>query len=141
MQSKGFVITTDAFIALTLLFILAVVSFFFISNTSIESWNNVDLVLASRDESALLEKSLALENAVLRDSTEPITELINASPQAICLEVSVFSQSDLNTPVMYALKASCTKSFSEVVVSQRSFVVNNGSSVNFFVARIGAWYK
>jgi len=141
MKSKGFVITTDAFIALTLLFLFTIVSLFFVSNVSMNAWNSVDLSLASRDEAAVLEKSLSFESAVLWGSAEPIVSIINASPEAYCFEVALYSESDLNTPVLFALKSGCVKSFSEISVSQRSVVVNSGNDLSFFVARVGAWYK
>ena len=139
--SRGFVITTDAFIALTLLSIIVVLSFSYISQINLSSWDSIDLMSYARDESVVLEKSLALENSIKQASSELILVGISSSPDQFCSEVSIFAESNLDNPMLYAIKPGCTKTFSELVVVQRTIVVADSANSGFYVARVGAWYK
>ena len=70
MHNKGFIITTDAFIGLTLLALITVISFFYLSTVVQSSWNTVDLINLARDEATVLEKQQIFENAIKQSSAD-----------------------------------------------------------------------
>ncbi len=139
-KNRGFIISSDAFIGLTVLAFLILVSLSYVAQVNIDSWNNIDLINSARDLSTVLEKNLVFENAIKQQSSELIQQNINESLQSICFEARIYSSTDLNTPILGALKADCTKSFSELVSVERTIIVND-SNVSFYVAKMEAWYK
>ena len=141
MHNKGFIITTDAFIGLSMLAFIIVISFFYLSTVSMTSWNTVDLINLTRDEITVLEKQLVLEDAIKQSSADLILSKINATPDAYCFELSIFSGTNLDVPVLYALKTGCTKNYSQLVAADRTFVVNSDTNVEFYIAKLGGWYK
>ena len=141
MQSKGFIITTDAFIGLSMLAFIIVISFFYLSTVSLTSWNTVDLINLTRDEITVLEKQLVLEDAIKQGSADLVLSKINATPDAYCFELSLFSGANLDVPVLYALKTGCTKNYAQLVVADRTFIVNSDTNVEFYIAKLGGWYK
>jgi len=141
MGVRGFVLSVDSFIGITLLSLIVLSSFMYLSQISSSEWNAVDSTNISRDELTVLDKTLILENAIKEGSAELITAALNSSPSAYCFELSVFDQNNTSYPKIYALKAGCTKSFSDISVAERSIVVNDYNVMNFYIARIGVWYK
>jgi ABC-type amino acid transport substrate-binding protein len=141
MRAKGFIISTDAFIALTLLAFLAVVSFFYLSTITSTSWNTIDLINTARDEAIFLEKQQIFEDAIKQQSSDILLDKVNATPNAYCIEISIFNENNLTVPMLYVLKSDCTKGFSDLATSDRTIVVNSGNNVSFYVAKIGVWYK
>lgn len=141
MHNKGFIITTDAFIGLTLLALITVISFFYLSTVVQSSWNTVDLINLARDEATVLEKQQIFENAIKQSSADLLLSKLNATADSHCVEVSIFSESNLTVPTLYALKTGCTKNYSQLVIADRSVIVNNGIDVDFYVAKVGVWYK
>ena len=141
MHSKGFIISTDAFIGLSMLAFIVLISFFYLSTVSLNSWNTVDLINLTRDEASVLEKQFVFENAVKQSSADLILSKINATPDSHCFEVSIFAETNLNVPTIYALKTGCTKSYDQLVVANRTFIVNTDTNIGFYIAKLGAWYK
>ncbi|MCX6801115.1 MAG: hypothetical protein NTZ73_02910 [Candidatus Diapherotrites archaeon] len=141
MKSKGFLISLDAFLSLTINMLLILMAFFYLSQVSTTSWNSVDLKLIVMDQIAVLEKSGILENAVKQGSSESILSGLNMTPYSLCFEVLVFNGENLSVPVIHAVKAGCQKSFTELSAVEGAFVVVDNSDVNFLVARVSGWKK
>jgi len=141
MPSKGFIISTDAFIGLSMLALIVVISFSYISTVSLTSWNTIDLIDTTRDEVTVLEKQSILENAMKQSSADLILSKLNATPDSHCFELSIFGENNLDIPVLYALKTGCTKDYEQLVVADRTFIVNTDSNIQVYVAKLGGWYK
>jgi len=141
MHNKGFIISTDAFLGLSMLAFIIVISFFYLSTVDQSSWNTVDLIDLTRDEITFLEKQQILENAIKQSSADLILSNLNATPNSPCFELSIFSETNLSVPMLYALKTGCTKNYSQLVVADRTLVVNTDTNVQFYIAKLGGWYK
>ena len=141
MNRGGFIISTDAFIGLSLLAFIVVISFFYLSTTNSTAWNMVDLINLSRDEATVLEKQMVLENSIKQSSADLIISKLNATSNSFCFEVTIFSKDNLDIPILYALKTGRTKKFDRFIATNRTVVVNNGGSVDFYIAKIGVWHN
>jgi len=137
-KEKGFIITVDSFISITLVLVFVLVSFYYLSNVTINSWNTVDARTLAFDEGAVLEKSLALENSIKQSSSEPLLSIINSTPSGYCFEVIVFD-STMVLPTVHAIKTGCTKNSSTLTSVERAFVVRENSIVSVYIARINVW--
>ena len=138
---KGFILTSDAFLGLTLLALLIVVSFGYVSQINPMVWNNVDLINAGRDVSITFEKSNVFENTIKQSSSELLLDKLDATPNSFCFEINIFEEANLTVPKINVMKAGCTKSFDEFVVVNSSLVVNNNDDVEFYLVSVGVWYK
>lgn len=136
MNKNGFIISTDSFLGLTAIAFIIIISFFYLSQISLYSWDSVHLINSARDVSIVLEKSNSLQNSVLLNSNELITQKLNSTPENICFEVLIF-ESDSSNPKMIALKSGCVKFFREKFAVDRSFIVQD----DFYLAKVQAWYK
>jgi hypothetical protein len=141
MHNKGFIISTDAFIGLSMLAFIVVISFFYLSTITLTSWNTIDLINTTRDEVTVLEKQQVLENAIKQSSADLILSKLNATPDSQCFELSIFSENNLDIPILYTLKTGCTKNYTHLVVADRTVVVNTDTNVEFYIAKLGGWYK
>jgi len=139
-KQKGFIITSDSFLGLTLLAFFLLVSFFYLSQINTYSWNSVDLVNSARDLSTILEKNSILSDAISQESAGTIVSVLNSTPAAFCFEVTIFQSTSTAIPFMNATKNNCNKGSAELVSINRTVVLNNSSSV-FYVARVEAWAK
>jgi hypothetical protein len=137
---RGFVITVDAFLGVTLILLFAVLAFFYMSKVSLNSWNTIDQRNLVFDEASILEKSLALENSVINSSSEEILSFLNQTPQGYCFEVTIYSSPDLS-PKIHSIKTGCVKSADEYISIDRSFVVRDSDSVSYYIARVSGWSK
>lgn len=140
MGTRGFIITIDSFLGIVLLFMLVIVSFSFLSNIGLSAWNNIDAHNAVNDEAIVLEKSLALENAVKQSSSEALSSALNSTRGAYCFDVTILNPSDYS-PVVHALKSGCASSSDSEIVSNRSFAVRTDSNISFYIAKVGGWAK
>ncbi len=140
VNNKGFVITVDAFLGATLILLFIIISFFYLSQVSLTSWNLIDLRNIVNDEAAVLEKTMTLEYSVNQSSSDALLSKLNESAMNVCFEVTI-TNPVTSLPVVHAVKTGCVKNASEVASIERSFVVNDGNSVSFFVARIEGWVK
>ena len=139
-SQKGFVITVDAFLGATLMFLLVILSFVYLSQTSMDSWNTVDLRNAVFDEANVLEKSLVLETAVKQSSSEGILSSLNSTQAFYCFEVSVLNPNDFSI-VINALKTGCIKRSTDSFSFEKTLVVNSNGIVSFYIARIEGWSR
>jgi hypothetical protein len=140
-RQKGFILSSDAFLGLTLLALLIVVSFGYISQINPSVWNNIDLINAGRDLSITFKKSDVFTNAIKLSSAELLFDKLDSTPNSFCFEVNIFAESNLDVPIINAMKAGCIKSFDEFVVINNSLVVNNNDEVSFYLVKVGVWYK
>ena len=140
MKNNGFVVTSDSFLGLTLLFLLVLASIYYTSQISFDSWNNIDLINSARDLSTVLDKGNFFENAIKQGSSELLLEKINLTPQSFCFEVSVFPE-NVVVPSLVASKSGCVKNYEELIVVNRAIVVNDVNSISFYTACVEAWYK
>jgi hypothetical protein len=140
LKNNGFVITSDAFLGLTLLFLLILVSLSYISQVSFVAWNNIDLINSARDLSIVLDKSNVFENSILLNSSELLLDELNSTPNSFCFEINIVPENS-SVPVLSVLKTGCSKNFDELIVVNRSIIVNNNNVFSFFVVKTEAWFK
>jgi len=138
-KEKGFVMTVDAFLSITLIAIFVLLAFGYISLIKLDSWNSVDLKNSSSDVISILDKTNSFSDAILNYSTEGISSILNSTPNNICFESTIFDSS-LNV-ILHSIKTGCTKNSSQVFSVERSIVLNNNGIVSFFIARIEGWSK
>ncbi|MFA6268824.1 MAG: hypothetical protein WCW13_03015 [archaeon] len=138
-KQKGFLITVDAFLSVTLILLIIILSFFYLSKVTLDSWDKVDLISLVFDEASVLEKSLAIENSILQSSSENILDYLNNTPSGVCFEVTVFSSTLV--PEVHALKNGCVGRADDVVSYERTVAVRNLSSVTFYIFRVEGWLK
>lgn len=139
LKEKGFVITIDSFLSITLVAIFVILAFGYISLIKLESWDSIDLKNSSSDVISILDKTNAFENALLSYSTEGIFSIINSTPSNICFESTVFDNE--SNIVLHLIKTGCTKNSTHVFSVERSIVLNKSGTVSFFIARIEGWFK
>lgn len=138
-NERGFIITVDSFLALTLVAVFVILAFGFISLVKIDSWNSVDLKNSSSDLSSVLDTSGVIKNALLSSSTEGILSILNSTPANICFESLVFD-SDSNI-VLHSIKTGCVKSSTQIFSTERLIVLNDSTNVSFFISRVNGWFK
>ncbi len=139
INQKGLFLSTDAFVGLTLVFVLILTSMVFLSQVSFNSWNSIDLINAARDEGVVLEKTLILEQSIKQNSSEHLVQALITTPESLCFEVNVFRKEDLLLPIMNAIKPNCVKYYKEISSTERTIIVNDNGVVLFYIARIGVW--
>ncbi len=137
-NEKGFIITVDSFISTTLVLVFVLVSFYYLSNISLNAWNTVDARTLAFDEGAVLEKSNALENSVKLVSSEPLLNSLNSTPSGYCFEATVFD-STMSTPIIHAIKTGCVKNSTKLISIDRAFVVRENAISSFYIARVDVW--
>jgi len=137
-KEKGFVITVDSFISVSLILIFVLISFYYLSNVSLDSWNAVDARILAFDEAAVLEKSLAVENSIKLSSSELILASLNSTPSGYCFEATVYD-STLSTPLVHAIKTGCTKNSTNLTSVERAIAVKQGSIVTFYILKVVVW--
>lgn len=140
MGEKGFVITIDAFLGITLMFALIIVAFFFFSQTELSAWNSVDLRNAVNDEAAVLLKGRILENALQQGSSELVLMNLNSSSDNYCFEVTITGAGS-SSIVLHSIKTGCVKSSDNIAAVNKSVVVRSNSLVSFYIARVEGWVK
>lgn len=137
-MSRGFVLTVDSFIGLTMLLFLVLVSLYYVSQLNLASWNSIDLKNAVFDELSVLEKDSVLKGAVLESSSEGMLSALNLSPPTYCFEVVIFDK-NVSSPLVHAVKTGCTKTGAQSSSAERSFVVDGNNSATIYVARATGW--
>jgi hypothetical protein len=139
MSERGFVITVDAFLSVTMIVLFIILSFFYLSKVNLSSWNSVDLKTMTSDELTVLEKSLVFEDALKRGSSELILSSLNSTPIGYCFEATLFSQSF--SPIIHTIKAGCTKNATNIASNERVIIVPTDSTPLIYVARVEGWVK
>ena len=139
MSEKGFVITIDAFLSVTVVVLFVILAFFYLSNVGSVSWNSIDLKTIVSDELSVLEKSLVFEDALERGSSELILSSLNSTPNNYCFEVTLFSE--VFSPIVHTIKTGCTKSATQIVSSERVIIVQSDFGPTSYIARVEGWSK
>jgi hypothetical protein len=139
LNKKGFVITIDSFLSITLVAIFVMLAFGYLSLIKLDSWNSIDLKNSSSDLISILDKTNTFQNALLSSSTEGVSSILNSTPNNICFESTVFNSD--STIVLHLIKTGCTKDSTQVYSVERSIVLNDNGNVSFFIARIEGWFK
>jgi len=138
-KEKGFVMTVDAFLSITLIAIFVLLAFGYISLIKLDSWDSVDLKNSCSDVISILDKTDLLNDAIASYSTENISSILNSTPNNICFELTMFNR-DLDV-ILHSIKTGCTKNSTQTFSVERSIVSNINGSVSFFIARIEGWFK
>jgi len=89
------------------------------------------------DELVVLEKSNVLTNAVVSSSTEELLEYFNSTPNNYCFDLVIYNSID--APVIHSIKTGCIKRTNDVVSVERSLVVNNSSTIAFYLVKLSGW--
>ena len=141
VEEKGFVLTVDAFLSVTLILLFIILSFFYLSKTSVYSWNAVDLRLVTGDELAVLEKGGVLESAIKQSSSEGILSALNDTPNSYCFSLTVYDYSAALAPKLNSVKSGCAQKGNDVSSVERTIISRNASDINFYIARLEGWRK
>lgn len=139
MGKKGFIITVDSFLGVTLMLLFILLAFFFVSRAVLDSWNILDLKGIVFDEGSVLEKSGVFENAIKSSSSEELLTYLNSTPSNYCFSATIFS-SDLSVR-FYAIKGGCVNNVTNLVSYERTIVIRDANSVSYFLARTEGWVK
>jgi hypothetical protein len=139
VSNKGFIITVDSFLGITLVAVFMILALVYLSLIRLDSWNSVDLKDSCSDLVSIMEKKGVIIDALLSSSSERISLVLNSTPSNKCFELIIFDDSSNN--VIHSIKTGCVKNSTSVFSVERSIVLNDGSSVSFFVARINGWFK
>lgn len=124
---KGIFFTIDAILALAIAIVLVFAIFQGISKNV--DYSTFDTGVFAQDSLATLEKS----GAFSRNDNSLIESYINATPSQLCVNISVFRQSESSF-----IKPGCSMSnINQVSVANRVFV--SGTNVNYAKAMV--WYK
>jgi hypothetical protein len=138
LKNNGFIITSDSFLGLTLLFLLVLISMLYVSQINFDYWNNINLIDSARDVSIVFDKGNFFEQAILEGSSELLLEKLNVTPGQLCFEISILPE-DSEIPFMVASKYGCSKKNDGVSVVRSIVVEDDG--FDFYLARVEAWYK
>ena len=139
MSGKGFVISFDGLLALSVTLILFIAAASYLARVESSAVSSVSLREFSVDVAAVLEKSGMLERAVERDSVAEIRSFVNKMPEGVCIEVKVYGSGDLENAGIIVLRSGCTAVYEEKTSAKRGFLA--GGSPSLHMAEVSAWYK
>jgi hypothetical protein len=140
-MKKGFVISIDALIALVLLLSMLAAATAYYGGIKFEAGSSLALKQVASDSITVLEKSGKLEEAVNTDSVSDIRAFLNRLPGNICGEVSIYSKSGLENPLLLSLRPGCSKNFLDMASVKRSFLARSGGSATAYLGEMKAWYR
>ena len=89
----------------------------------------------------MLEKSNLLEETVKNNKISVLRKFVNRLPNSLCVDLSIYSENDLTTPVMSVLRPGCKKNFFDSATFNRGFVIGSGLEADFYLARLSAWQR
>ena len=141
ISGKGFIISLDALVALSILLSVLMLSSFYLGQAQYSAANSLILKENAADILSTLEKNGALEEAVATDKPAPIRSFLNKLPDSICADLSIYGSTDLNSAVMDVLRPGCRKNFTDSATLNGSFIVQEGSDANFYIARAMVWFR
>ncbi|MFH1586715.1 MAG: hypothetical protein ABID38_02570 [Candidatus Diapherotrites archaeon] len=140
MGGRGFFISTDGLIALFVMLVIFIAAAGYMGQASSTSVESLNLKRFSMDSISTLEKTGDLEDAVLQDKTTKVRQFLNKLPNSYCATINIYGSNDLNSAVMSVTKGGCKKASGETASITRSFIVRNGSDLNFFTAQMNMWH-
>jgi len=141
MNSKGFVISLDAIIALMVFFIIFTLSTTYLEQVKFDAKNSLILKENAMDSLTVLEKNGALETSVKTNNVKLLRRFANKLPNNLCIDLGIYSESDLTKTIMSVLKPGCKKNFINSATISRSFVVRDDFETDLYLARIIVWQK
>jgi len=138
MNNKGFVISIDAMLALSVMLVLFIAAAFYLAQVKSSATPSLFLKEFSMDTGMVLEKTSLLKNAIEKNSSTELSSFLNKLPKNVCLEVSIFNKDNLESAEITVLKSGCNADYSEKTSIKRGFLA--GSPPEFYIARISAWH-
>lgn len=139
-MKNGVLISLDALLALTLLFSIILISFFYFNNI-FQTPDYTILKKTAIDVSTVLEKNSALENAIRDNDFSDVFAFFDLLPQNTCIKISVFEETDLQNPVLEETRTGCTQDLSNSATLNRSILVSQSLNADFYLARTIVWFK
>jgi|SRR3989344_549679 len=140
MKQSGFVISLDSLAALSVLLTILTFSAFYINSVEFSARNNALLKENTMDALVVMEKQGMLADAIASDKVNDIRAFMNQLPGYFCIDLAVYNENDLNSPVLSVLRPGCEKNFDYSATLNRSFVVGSNDA-NFYIARATGWFK
>jgi len=140
-MNKGIVISIDAMMALLVMIVVLTSTVYYLGNVKFDEKNNSLLKENGMDIVTLLEKNGEFEWAVQNNKVNQLRTFMNKLPSSLCLDLSIYSNSNLTEAQLSLLRPSCKKNFSESATINRSFIVENGSNADLYFARLIIWKK
>jgi hypothetical protein len=129
---KGYVITVDALVALSFLFLASLLIY---SQTfHPQAPYGVYLKQFTLDVLTVMEKSGALEEGVEENSTE-MRWLVESTPDLMCMQVSIINSS--NQQIALVSKTHCGEFGREFQVASRPFVHDG----EMYMVKAESWYR
>lgn len=141
MNSKGWIISFDAVLALMVMLVLFVGISFYFSGVKNDSLESIKLQEFGFDVLTVLEKSGELEEAVKENDATELKRFIEKTQSQYCLSLELYSSSDVNNAEISVNKSDCSGKYSELISVKRSFLVEENSDLNFYLAKARAWVK
>jgi len=139
-MTRGFVISFDALIAASMVFMMLMAATAYLASAKFESREKIALRQFGNDALAVLEKSGELEYAVQNDRVSGIRQFLNKLPHIYCAELKVYPTEDLNNPDFLVLRPGCNKNFLDYTSAKRVFIVDNDDA-NICLAEMNMWYR
>lgn len=138
-RARGFVIATDAFFSLIILFAIITVAFDALKLNGRELADRESLSTFAEYAGRSLEQSGILARAVILDSTTEIRAFLNGWPASRCGTIAVYSSPSAAEAALLVTRPGCTfvSGVSESV--QRGFIVPVPPDANFYVATVTVW--
>ncbi|MDP2665971.1 MAG: hypothetical protein Q8P05_00505 [Candidatus Diapherotrites archaeon] len=138
-SQNGFVIATDALLALAILFALVGLAFETINTPGTGLENQTVLRELVTRAAFALEQGQLLQEGVILDNTTPIRSVIDAWPATLCGSVQVFSSPDSNIAAFIVTKTGCVLQTAGVERVRHGFIVPTPPDANFWVVEVTAW--
>ncbi len=141
MNNWGFLISTDGLLALFVMLVIFIAAANYIGGINSDSVESLNLKRFTMDSITSLEKAGDLEDAILQDKTAKLRQFLNKLPNSYCATINLYSSNDLDSIIMSVSRGGCKTTGGETASIKRSFIVRDGTELNFFVAQMNAWYK
>ncbi|MDO8647132.1 MAG: hypothetical protein Q7R70_01820 [Candidatus Diapherotrites archaeon] len=138
MNSRGFVISFDAILALFVIFAFLIASFSLIAGIDETSYNRLFLKNFSLDVLTVLEKSGKLASAASSEDTEPLDSFLNRLPFSYCARIDILEQGSSQI-FLTASRASCTNPPQNSFLARRFFSAKTGNATIYYNAELRAW--
>lgn len=142
MTNRGIIHSMDALLSLLIVLVVVFTVNYYVNSSALNDSQQSDwLKQMSVDVGTVLEKNGRASTAIQNNNVSVIRTYLNQLPHAWCVDVSIFSNNDLNSAILAVVRPSCKTDASEYAVTNRSIVVTSGSSVSFYVMKVKAWWR
>jgi hypothetical protein len=139
-MNKGFVLTMDSFLAITFISIIAIVSISLISQISFDTWDDIQLINLTKDEISILKKTNSFQNSILQNSSSPITNELNKTPNKYCFDFEIY-EINSSFPLLNGTKRGCSKKSNSIVSSTTTIILNTSNDIGYYIVTINGWYN